>query len=126
VKLRNFTFFLIVCGLPLLIGCRGLGGVSSGDLAAVNHVVFMLQENRSFDTYFGQLNAYRQAHGLPADVDGMPANAANPADNGTKVSAFKLNTLCPPILAVFARGWHACVSRLRARESRVSKAHRRF
>ena len=94
MKPRNFIFFLLACGLPLVNGCRGLGGLSSGNVAGVNHVVFMLEENRSFDTYFGQLNAYRQTQGLPADVDGMPVNAANPADDGTMVSAFKLNTLC--------------------------------
>ena len=60
----------------------------------MNHVVFMLQENRSFDTYLGQLNVYRQSQGLPADVDGMPANAANPADDGTMIVPFKLNSLC--------------------------------
>jgi phospholipase C len=79
----------------LFAGCaRGLVGGSSGDIAAVNHVIFMLEENRSFDTDFGQLNAYRQSQGLPPDVDGMPANASNPADDGTMVAAFKLNTLC--------------------------------
>src|SRR5205807_7462756 len=28
-------------------------------LTALNHIVFMAQENRSFDTYFGHLNDYR-------------------------------------------------------------------
>ena len=48
------------------------------DITAVNHVVFMLQENRSFDTYFGQLNPYRRARGWNVgddnktyDVDGI-------------------------------------------------------
>jgi len=40
------------------------------------------------------LNAYRQSQGLTPEVDGMPANASNPADDGTMVAAFKLNTLC--------------------------------
>src|SRR5947209_6158566 len=79
----------------LLAGCaRGLVGGSAGNIAAVNHVVLMLEENRSFDTYFGHLNVYRQSQGLAADVDGMPANASNPADDGTMVATFKLNTLC--------------------------------
>jgi phospholipase C len=93
VKLKGFAV-LFSCWIALLVGCRGLVGGSAGDLAAVNHVIFMLQENRSFDTYFGQLNAYRQSQGLPLGVDGMPANASNPADDGTTVSTFKLNTLC--------------------------------
>ena len=44
--------------------------------SSINHIVFMIQENRSFDHYFGQLNAYRAANGLPQDVDGLPANAS--------------------------------------------------
>ncbi|MGC2742727.1 MAG: alkaline phosphatase family protein, partial [Candidatus Angelobacter sp.] len=50
--------------------CQGLGGGSSssatptptpapaGSLSSINHIVLFMQENRSFDTYFGQLNAY--------------------------------------------------------------------
>jgi phospholipase C len=92
--------FCLALGIALLLaGCaRGLvdgpTSVSSGNIAAVNHVVFMLQENRSFDTYFGQLNTYRQSQGLPPDADGMPATASNPADDGSIITAFKLNTLC--------------------------------
>lgn len=43
------------------------GGGSTGptDIHAVNHVVIMMQENRSFDNYFGQMTAYRQANGIP-------------------------------------------------------------
>ena len=49
-----------------------------GSVLAVNHVIFMLQENRSFDTYFGMLNPYRRARGWNIgddhktyDVDGI-------------------------------------------------------
>lgn len=34
-----------------------------GDITAVNRVIFMLQENRSFDTYLGMINPYRMARG---------------------------------------------------------------
>jgi phospholipase C len=37
----------------------------------VNHVVIMIQENRSFDHYFGQMTAYRQANSYP--INGSPA-----------------------------------------------------
>jgi|SRR5579863_1925263 len=33
--------------------------VSTGDVNNLNHIVFMLQENRSFDNYFGNLAYYR-------------------------------------------------------------------
>ena len=96
VTVKQLLLFIGSGTMMVLGGCaRGLvSGSPAGDIAAVNHVVFMLQENRSFDTYFGQLNTYRQSQGLSPDVDGMPANASNPADDGSMVSAFKLNTLC--------------------------------
>src|SRR5437868_9968905 len=51
------------------------------DIHAINHVVIMLQENRSFDHYFGGLNDYRVNQGLPPDVDvATPANS-NPGFN---------------------------------------------
>src|SRR5262249_10822686 len=47
-------------------------------ITAVNHIIFMLQENRSFDSYFGMLNLYRKAKGFNVgddhveyDVDGI-------------------------------------------------------
>ncbi|HEX6880590.1 MAG TPA: alkaline phosphatase family protein [Terriglobales bacterium] len=71
------------------------GPPGNGQLSQIKHVVWMLQENRSFDTYFGKLNDYRQSQGLGADVDGMPSNASNPSvDASTQVEAFHLNTVC--------------------------------
>jgi len=99
VNRRSIFLFVAACILLLLAGCtRGLvdgqTSTGAGNIAAINHVIFMLQENRSFDTYFGQLNAYRQSQGLPPSVDGLPANAANPSDEGTMGTAFNRNTLC--------------------------------
>src|ERR1700745_3760302 len=71
-----------------------------GSLQSVNHIVFMAQENRSFDSYFGQLSAYWAANGFPAQqFDGLPANASNPsysANGGstTPISAFHVATEC--------------------------------
>lgn len=69
--------------------------VKRAGIEAINHIIFMLQENRSFDTYFGHLNDYRAAQGLPTDVDGMPAGAFNPsADGKSAVYAFHFKTMC--------------------------------
>jgi phospholipase C len=109
---KSAILSFLAASLLLLAGCGGLansgsssasapsgsnpgsGSTTSAGITSINHVVYMLQENRSFDHYFGQLNAYRQTQGLGADVDGMPANASNPADDGTTVTAFKLNNYC--------------------------------
>ena len=42
----------------------------TGSISAVNHVIFLMQENRSFDHYFGQLNPYRIANGWNHGADG--------------------------------------------------------
>jgi len=95
------TVFLIV-----LCGCRGLVADSAGDgsVQSVNHVIFMLQENRSFDTYFGMLNPYRQANqwnvgddGNTYNVDGIDdklTQFANSDDEGQSFSLFKFKSAC--------------------------------
>lgn len=62
----------------------------------VNHIIFTLQENRSFDSYFGQLGQYKAAHGWGAvtDVDGRPADATNPAGDGTTLHSYHYQTSC--------------------------------
>jgi phospholipase C len=97
---------LMTLALINLCGCQGLtGSVSSnpnGSLQnSVNHIVFMAQENRTFDSYLGQLPAYWSANGYPSQqIDAMPANASNPAYNGTTtpgstvVNAYHLTTEC--------------------------------
>ena len=77
---------------------------STGSLTAVNHVLFMLQENRSFDTYFGMLNPYRRAHnwnigddGKQYDVDGIDDKLTtinNQDDEGTSFSLFHATSSC--------------------------------
>jgi len=46
-------------------------------IQAVQHIIFLAQENRSFDSYFGKLNEYRQSVGLGADVDGLPNDCSS-------------------------------------------------
>ncbi|MBV9087560.1 MAG: hypothetical protein JOY79_08760, partial [Acidobacteriaceae bacterium] len=93
----------LLASLLTLGGCRGIVGTAAEANNTPNpqmngnvqHIIFMIQENRSFDHYFGHLNDYRQAHGLPTDVDGTPAGASNPTPDGTStVSAFHLITQC--------------------------------
>jgi phospholipase C len=46
----------------------------SGTLQSINHVIFMLQENRGFTHYFGALREYWAANGFPdhPDFKGLP------------------------------------------------------
>ena len=85
-------------------GCAGLTATTSnsessspGSLQAnIDHIIFTMQENRSFDHYFGRLPQYRTAHGIPGTVDGCPANASNPAadDPSQVVLPYHLSTSC--------------------------------
>ncbi len=87
-------------------------GITSTDKGKVNHIIFMLQENRSFDMYFGKMNQYRAAHGLSQNVDAMPANASNPGAEGTgTVSAFHLQTMCTDDLSPFWNESHISFNR---------------
>lgn len=61
---------------------------------AVQHVIIFVQENRSFDHYFGKLNDYRAMRGLPRNVDGLPDGASNPDLDWNPVPAFPLITVC--------------------------------
>jgi phospholipase C len=45
----------------------------SGSLNAINHIIFMAQENRSFDHYFGALRQYWLDNNYPDQpFDGLP------------------------------------------------------
>jgi phospholipase C len=100
-KLSKILTAGMMLSLLALCGCRGLteGTTTStpvGDLKSINHIIFMAQENRSFDSYFGQLPAYWAANGFRSQAfDGLPANASNPTFDGTgTVPAFHLATEC--------------------------------
>jgi phospholipase C len=77
---------------------------ASGSVQQIDHVVFMLQENRSFDSYFGMLNPYREANGWNVgddgntyDVDGIDdklTTLSNTNAEGTSFSPFELATSC--------------------------------
>ncbi len=63
-----------------------LSGPAPQDVTAINHVVLMMQENRSFDSYFGMMNPYRAAHGMKTCADG-PQYCVDGIDD--KLTTFK-------------------------------------
>lgn len=103
---RDFLKIAGVSGAGVVSGCRGLSlgeteeSSASGDSSVIQHVIFTMQENRSFDHYFGKMGDYRVAKGLPGTVDGLPANASNPGYQedpalATKVyQPYHLSTSC--------------------------------
>ena len=95
--------------LLVLTGCQGVsaGGPTStptptptpsatpaAGLQSINHIIFMMQENRSFDAYFGKINDYRASLGLGRDADDLEQDFTNPGDDGQIIKTFHLLTGC--------------------------------
>ena len=72
----------------------------------IDHVIFMLQENHTFDNYFGMLNPYRESQspawnigddGNTYNVDGVDdklTTITNSDDEGTAYKLFKFKSSC--------------------------------
>ena len=78
--------------------------VPAASLQSIKHVVFMLQENHSFDNYFGMLNPYRAANGWNVGDDGKTYSVdgiddklttiSNQDDEGATFTPFKFTSTC--------------------------------
>ncbi|MBV8115098.1 MAG: hypothetical protein JO300_10175 [Silvibacterium sp.] len=78
--------------------------IPASSLASIGHVIFMLQENHSFDDYFGMLNPYRKANkwnigddGKDYEVDGIDdklSKISNEDDAGEFFSLYKFTSSC--------------------------------
>ena len=67
---------------------------ASSGLSHIKHIIFLVQENRSFDDYFGMLGMYRASLGLSNNIDGLNLNAALPNTKGQLVHPFHYRTVC--------------------------------
>ena len=67
---------------------------ATNGLSNLKHIIFFVQENRSFDDYFGMLGQYRTSLGLPNNVDGIDPNAALPNTQGVLVHPYHYQTVC--------------------------------
>jgi phospholipase C len=83
-------FFAASCGSGALSSSSGASGPSptptptptplAADITVVKHVVILMQENRSFDHYFGFMTQYRQKNGIPINSsDGKIRDLSDPA-----------------------------------------------
>ena len=110
-KLRPFLLLGLSALLLALCACQGVTNSSTTTTPpppppppppaatlqnSVNHIIFMAQENRSFDTYFSQLPNYWAANGYPAQtIDVMPAGASQPGfQGGPNITAYHFATEC--------------------------------
>jgi phospholipase C len=78
--------------------------VTAANADAIQHVIFMMQENRTFDSYFGMLNPYRMNNGWNVGDDGKQYNVdgiddklstvTNVDDEGAVFPLFKTTSTC--------------------------------
>lgn len=68
-------------------------GAANG-LSKLRHIIFFVQENRSFDDYFGMLGPYKASLGLMNDVDGLNLNVTLNNTQGQPVHPFHYQTVC--------------------------------
>jgi phospholipase C len=70
-----------------------------GGRMPVDHILVLMQENRSFDHYFGKLPAAGHQR-----VDGLPKDAVNPGADGTPIRSFHETRYC---IEDVAHSWNA-------------------
>ncbi|HXU18647.1 MAG TPA: alkaline phosphatase family protein [Terriglobales bacterium] len=107
--MRNLTLAAVLTVAMNLLGCGGLrvSITPPPDSGQVNHIIYMLQENRSFDQYFGSLNAYRQSQGLSTDVDVTPPTASQLSyDHTLTFTPFHMNSMCIEDLSAYWNEGH--------------------
>lgn len=113
-KHRAFGLIALVAALAILTTCGGVAGDSrrgdggggdtgggGGSVQAVNHVIILMQENRSFDSYFGQMTEYRRRNNIPINSsdgrirDFSEGNFTNisPADN-QPIAPYHTGSVC--------------------------------
>src|SRR5436190_11831379 len=67
---------------------------AANGLSKLKHIIFFVQENRSFNNYFGMLGPYKASLGLANDVDGINPNATLTNSQGQPVHPFHFQTVC--------------------------------
>lgn len=75
---------------------------ASNGLSKLHHIIFFLQENRSFDSHFGMLGQYKASLGLTNDVDGFDPTTTLLTSAGKPVQPYHYQTVCTEGLSV---GW---------------------
>ena len=86
---------------------RTLKVTSNAGINNLKHIIFFVQENRSFDNYFGRLGQYRVSKGFSNNIDGVPLNATLYDTQGKPVHPFHFQTVCHENLSPFWNETHA-------------------
>jgi phospholipase C len=79
---------------------------NNAGLSNIRHIIFMVQENRSFDNNFGMLGQYRVSKGFANNIDGVPTSATLYNTQGQPVHPFAMQTVCSENLSPFWNETH--------------------
>jgi phospholipase C len=75
--------------------CTGLLANAQTGISQIQHIFFMVQENRSLDSYFGELGRYRAQHGFTNNFDGVPSSTSSTFDlAGHLIQPYHYATAC--------------------------------
>jgi phospholipase C len=73
---------------------RWFSVTANAGITNLRHIIFFVQENHTFDNYFGRLGVYRASKGLPNNIDGVPLSATLPDKKGNLIHPFHFQTVC--------------------------------
>jgi len=95
-----------------MTACQGLGASSQpsptpsptpGTIQSVNHIIIMLQENRSFDSYLGNMTTFRQQSSPPIPINSSDGKIrdlsdavgyTNPSPVAGDIAPFRTGSVC--------------------------------
>ena len=110
--MRILSLFLVISSLAVMTACQGLGTAAQpsptpsptpGTIQSVNHVIIMLQENRSFDSYLGNMTTFRQQSSPPIPINSSDGKIrdlsdavgyTNPSPVAGNIAPFRTNSVC--------------------------------
>jgi len=110
--MRILSLFLVISSLAVMTACQGLGASSQpsptpsptpGTIQSVNHIIIMLQENRSFDSYLGNMTTFRQQSSPPIPINSSDGKIrdlsdavgyTNPSPVAGNIAPFRTGSVC--------------------------------
>src|SRR5438552_2908581 len=91
MRRRSTLFVLAASALALVLGTAPIASVQAAS-NPIDHVVVLMQENRSFDTYFGQLHFEGQNQAMPEPPGTSNPNPVDPTK--PPIKAFHKTDYC--------------------------------
>jgi phospholipase C len=110
--MRILSLLFVISSLAVMTACQGLGASpqptptpspTPGSIQSVNHIIIMLQENRSFDSYLGNMTTFRQQSSPPIPINSSDGKIrdlsdavgyTNPSPVAGNIAPFRTGSVC--------------------------------